>query len=139
MVNQRLHFPGLIAVLLALMAQLGTGASVPRVDPLAVLADAQALCHGDAGAPADQAPAKWQAASPIWNVTPKSCPFFVIHGKKDREVYMTQSQSFVELLKLRGVPVRFVKTGSGHTYATVWAKFKLAYGSAGFFKQTLGS
>jgi acetyl esterase/lipase len=91
------------------------------------------------GAPADQAPAKWQAASPIWNVTPKSCPFFVIHGKKDREVYMTQSQSFVELLKLRGVPVRFVKTGSGHTYATVWAKFKLAYGSAGFFKQTLGS
>jgi hypothetical protein len=58
MANRRLHISGLIAVLLALMAQLGAGAVVPRIDPLADLAAAQAICHGadETGAPADQAP-----------------------------------------------------------------------------------
>jgi hypothetical protein len=37
--------PGLLAVLLALMAQLGVGASVPRVDIFAQIVGAEALCH----------------------------------------------------------------------------------------------
>jgi hypothetical protein len=45
MLNRRLHLTGLFAVLLALMAQLGMGATVPRMDPLAELAGAQAICH----------------------------------------------------------------------------------------------
>ena len=35
---------GLFAVLLALMAQLGAGASVPRIDPIAT---AKMLCHAE--------------------------------------------------------------------------------------------
>lgn len=46
MLTRRLHLPGLFAVLLALMAQLGMGATVPRLDPLAQLADARGICHG---------------------------------------------------------------------------------------------
>jgi hypothetical protein len=45
------HLFGLFAVLLALMAQLGTGASIPRIDPIVA---AGALCHtddDDSGAP----------------------------------------------------------------------------------------
>ena len=53
---RRLRLFGLFAVLLVLMAQLGSGASVPRFD---LLATAGALCHTDddtGGAPS-QAPA----------------------------------------------------------------------------------
>jgi len=44
MVNSRFHLGGLLAVLLALMAQLGAGATVPRIDPVAGLG---VLCHTD--------------------------------------------------------------------------------------------
>jgi hypothetical protein len=58
MLSRRLHLPGLFAVLLALMAQLGTGATVPQLDPFALLAGAETLCHtdDDAGSPPSQAP-----------------------------------------------------------------------------------
>ena len=51
MSNRRIPFHGLLAVLLALMAQLGIGASVPRIDPIAQLIGAEILCHAadDAG------------------------------------------------------------------------------------------
>jgi hypothetical protein len=42
MVSGRFHLFGLVAVLLALMAQLGAGATVARIDPLAA---AGVLCH----------------------------------------------------------------------------------------------
>jgi hypothetical protein len=51
MSSHRFHLSGLFAVLLALMAQLASGASVPRFD---VLATAGVLCHIDedtSGAP----------------------------------------------------------------------------------------
>jgi hypothetical protein len=44
--SRRFQLPGLIAVLLALMAQLGMGASVPRIDPIAA---AGVLCHSEDG------------------------------------------------------------------------------------------
>ena len=44
MLNRRFHLPGLFAVLLALMALVGAGASVPRIDPITGVA---VLCHGD--------------------------------------------------------------------------------------------
>ena len=44
MLMRRFHFSGLFAVLLALMAQLGAGATVPRIDPVAASA---VLCHTD--------------------------------------------------------------------------------------------
>jgi len=42
MPRRRFHLSGLLGVLLALMAQLGAGASVPRIDPIAA---AGVLCH----------------------------------------------------------------------------------------------
>lgn len=49
MLNRRFHLSGLFAVLLALMAQLGAGAIVPRIDPIAGVG---MLCHtDDSGAP----------------------------------------------------------------------------------------
>jgi hypothetical protein len=42
MFNRRFKLSGLFAVLLALMAQLGTAASVPRIDPVAGVT---VLCH----------------------------------------------------------------------------------------------
>jgi hypothetical protein len=49
MLSRRFHLHGLFAVLLALMAQLGAGAAVPRLDPLATAA----ICHTDSGTPSN--------------------------------------------------------------------------------------
>jgi hypothetical protein len=60
MLNHRLPLGGLLAVLLALMAQLGVGATVPQVDPIAINTGAHALCqtlNEAGGKPA--APAPW--------------------------------------------------------------------------------
>ena len=47
MLCRRFHLRGLLAVILALMAQIGAGASVPRIDPVA---STVVLCHiNDAG------------------------------------------------------------------------------------------
>jgi hypothetical protein len=45
MLNHRLPLGGLLAVLLALIVQLGIGATVPQIDPTAINADAAALCQ----------------------------------------------------------------------------------------------
>jgi hypothetical protein len=45
MSNRRIRFHGLFAVLLALVAQLGIGASVPRPDALAQIIGTEILCH----------------------------------------------------------------------------------------------
>jgi hypothetical protein len=56
MLTSRFRLSGLIAVLLALMAQLGVGAAVPRIDPVAV---AEALCHAeDDGTPPAHGPSR---------------------------------------------------------------------------------
>jgi hypothetical protein len=57
MSNRRVPFHGLFAVLLALMAQLGIGASVPRFDALAQVIGTEILCHPPDGAGGAPAPA----------------------------------------------------------------------------------
>ena len=46
MLSRRFHLPGLFAVLMALMALLGAGASVPQIDPIT---GTVILCHDDGG------------------------------------------------------------------------------------------
>ncbi len=53
MMTRRLHIPGLFAVLFAMMAQLGLGASVPRIDPIS---GSVAMCHTQEGVPTDRVP-----------------------------------------------------------------------------------
>jgi hypothetical protein len=45
MLNRRLHLHGLLAVLLALVMQLGLGARVPQIDPLLEFVEAETICH----------------------------------------------------------------------------------------------
>jgi hypothetical protein len=59
MFSRRFRLPGLFAVLLALMAQLGAGGSVPADNPVA---DAAVLCHTD---DAGRAPAHTPGHHPI--------------------------------------------------------------------------
>jgi hypothetical protein len=61
MSSRRFHLSGLFAVLLALMAQLGAGASVPRIDPVAGV---ETLCHDIGGAPS-QVPSHHPADCPV--------------------------------------------------------------------------
>lgn len=42
---RRVPLHGLLIVLLALMVQVGTGAMVPRLDPIDAIADIHAICH----------------------------------------------------------------------------------------------
>jgi hypothetical protein len=55
MSSRRFHLHGLFAVLLALMAQLGAAATVPRLDPIGTAA---VLCHpeNDGGGAPSRAP-----------------------------------------------------------------------------------
>jgi len=59
MLRRPLHLHGLFALLLALMAQLGAGASVPRLDPVLRITGAAALCHttDDTGGTPNRSPA----------------------------------------------------------------------------------
>jgi hypothetical protein len=57
MSNRRIPFHGLFAVLLALMAQLGIGACVPRPDAFAQIIGTEILCHSPDGAGGSPAPA----------------------------------------------------------------------------------
>jgi hypothetical protein len=54
MLKDRFRLSGLFAVLLALMAQLGAGAAVPNIDPVAA---AGVLCHTDDDTPPAHGPA----------------------------------------------------------------------------------
>lgn len=56
-----------------------------------------------------------RSISPIYHVTKKSAPTFVIHGDKDNLVPLQQSETFVENMKAAEVPCELVvKEGAGH-------------------------
>jgi hypothetical protein len=59
MLSRRFHLHGLFAVLLALTIQLAAGSGVPRLGPVAQIADVKTLCHitDDAGSAPVRAPA----------------------------------------------------------------------------------
>jgi hypothetical protein len=58
MANGRSSLFGLFGALLALMVQLGAGASVPRIDPIS----GTALCHADDGAGGAPSPAPFHGS-----------------------------------------------------------------------------
>jgi len=100
--------------------------------------DGDAILTDLMGAPASKAEPAWKAASPIWNVTPTTCPMLIVHGRKDDQVDYSQSEVFYKLLKHNGVPVKFITTNDGHAYTTLSSKFKWAYGSKAFLRKYLG-
>ena len=47
----------------------------------------------------------WRSASPLFQVSEKSCPFFLIHGIADQVVSIKQSESLIQALSARSVSV----------------------------------
>ncbi|MBV8076734.1 MAG: alpha/beta hydrolase [Planctomycetaceae bacterium] len=60
------------------------------------------------GGTPDQYPGRYQAASPLLDVTPNDPPFFVIQGTADRANPYDQSTRFAASLRAAGVPTSFL-------------------------------
>ena len=57
----------------------------------------------------------YRAASPIFFVSPDDPPFLLLHGDKDTEVPLAQSQEMAAALTASGVPVKLITVeGAGH-------------------------
>jgi dipeptidyl aminopeptidase/acylaminoacyl peptidase len=79
----------------------------------------------------------WRDASPVSHVSKESAPFLIVHGTKDENVPIEQSQELFERLQAAGVPAQFVKVDDGHTFQTPEARHRLAIEALAFFKRTL--
>jgi acetyl esterase/lipase len=80
-----------------------------RVSPLAGRAAAQFL-----GGSPGQVPATYVAASPIDQVTPLDPPMFLVHGRHDPLIPVSQSQRMTAALAEDGVQSRLVLVSGGH-------------------------
>ena len=49
------------------------------------------------------------AASPIWHIANVKTPTLILHGDADARVHPAQGMEYFRALKIRGVPVRFVR------------------------------
>ena len=49
----------------------------------------------------------WRSASPLFQVSKKSPPFFLIHGTADQVVSIKQAEALVESLSDQSVPVAY--------------------------------
>src|SRR5271168_2144906 len=56
----------------------------------------------------------WQDASPAFHVSKDNSPFLIVHGTKDEEVPIAQSQELADKLKQAGVPVTFITVDDVH-------------------------
>jgi acetyl esterase/lipase len=78
--------------------------------------------------------AKARMASPVAYVNAQACPFYIVHGDKDRVVPMEQSIEFYNVLRKAGVPATlYTVKGGGHGFND-----PLAFaGAASFLEQYL--
>ena len=80
----------------------------------------------------------WREASPAFHVAKDDAPFLIVHGTKDEEVPMSQSQELYDKLKAAGVPVSLVKVEDGHTFQAPESRRRLAMETLAFFHEYLG-
>ena len=59
-----------------------------------------------------------RSASPLFQVTPKSAPFLIFHGRKDDIVPFEQSERMVAALKTAGVSVDLIAHNGGHDFGS---------------------
>ncbi len=83
-------------------------------------------------------PAAWRDASPAFHVSKDNAPFLIVHGTRDEEVSISQSEELNSKLKAAGVPVIFVKVDDVHTFQTPEARRELALQTLAFFNRYLG-
>ncbi|MBN2128145.1 MAG: alpha/beta hydrolase [Sedimentisphaerales bacterium] len=70
------------------------------------------------GVSLDENPQRWQAASPVYNITPDDPPILILHGLADTTVDYEQSIVFARRLSHRGVEnILHLIPNVGHTFA----------------------
>lgn len=90
------------------------------------------------GADYSKNPALWREASPVFQVSKSTSPFLIVHGTRDSDVPIAQSQELLERLQQAGVPASLVKVEDGHTFQTPEARRRLAVETVAFFNRYLG-
>ena len=99
--------------------------------------DGDAFLANLLGADYSKDPAIWRDASPVFHVSKASAPFLIVHGTRDDQVPVAQSQELLERLKQAGVPAALVAVDDGHTFHTPEARMRLALETVGFFNRYL--
>ena len=66
-----------------------------------------------------------------------SAPFLIVHGTRDENVPIAQSEALADLLHAAGVPVTLIKVDDGHTFQTPEARRRLAFEALAFFNRYL--
>jgi acetyl esterase/lipase len=79
----------------------------------------------------------WQDASPVFQVSKNVSPFLIMHGTRDADVPIAQSQELADKLKQAGASVKFVTVEDVHTFQTPEARKRLALETQAFFTQYL--
>ena len=82
-------------------------------------------------------PQAWRDASPIFHVAKSNAPFLIVHGARDANVPIAQSEALAASLREAGVPVNLVRVDGEHTFQTPEARRRLAIETLEFFNRYL--
>jgi acetyl esterase/lipase len=84
-----------------------------------------------------QAPNVWRNASPVFRVQPGAPPFLIVHGTRDQDVPIHQSQELVDALKKAGVAVTFLQVDDDHFLHNNAVRQRILTQAAQFFTNVL--
>jgi acetyl esterase/lipase len=84
-----------------------------------------------------QVPAIWRDASPVYQVKQGDPPFLIVHGTRDRDVSIHQSQELADALTKAGATVTFVKVDDDHSLQNVFVRQRILTQAAEFFSNAL--
>jgi acetyl esterase/lipase len=82
-------------------------------------------------------PEAWRDASPAFHASKSDAPFLIVHGTRDQNVPIAQSEELSERLQQAGVPVTLIKVDDAHTFKTPQARMRLALATLEFFNRYL--
>ncbi len=99
--------------------------------------DGDALFAALFGGTEAQVPAVWRDASPIYQVKPGDPPFLIVHGTRDQDVAIHQSQELVEALRKAGATVTFLKVDDDHSLRNVFVRQRILTQATEFFSGAL--
>jgi len=100
-------------------------------------ADGDALFAALFGGTQAQVPAVWRDASPVFQVKPGDPPFLIVHGTRDQDVSIHQSQELVDALRKAGATVTFLKVDDNHSLQNVFVRQRILTQAAEFFTNAL--
>jgi acetyl esterase/lipase len=84
-----------------------------------------------------QAPATWRDASPVFRVQPGAPPFLIVHGTRDQDVPIHQSEELVDALRKAGATVTFLKMNDDHVLNGVGVRDQVIAQAVAFFSEVL--